>query len=210
LDAGCGSGLFSVAARKLEAKVHAFDCDPDSVKSALWMRDKCFPDDADFVVERGSVPDPTYLSTLGTFDIVYSLGVLHHTGDLKTALYNVHKLVLEDGKLWIAIYNDQGKKSLRWKRIKKLFNRLPGTLRFTIIVPASFRLLGPTTIKDAVRGRPFATWRNYFNNRSMSPWRDLIDWIGVYPFEVLKPQELFSFFHDLGFELDKMRTVGGG
>jgi ribosomal protein L11 methylase PrmA len=75
LDAGCGSGLFSVAARKLGAKVHAFDCDPDSVKSALWMRDKCFPDDADFVVERGSVPDPTYLSTLGTFDIVYSLGV---------------------------------------------------------------------------------------------------------------------------------------
>jgi 2-polyprenyl-6-hydroxyphenyl methylase/3-demethylubiquinone-9 3-methyltransferase len=43
----------------------------------------------------------------------------------------------------------------------------------------------------------------------MSHWRDLVDWVGGYPYECAKPDAIFSFFHERGFVLDKLR-IGGG
>src|SRR3954467_9277105 len=77
LDIGSGSGLSSLAARRLGARVHSFDYDMKAVQSTKALRDRYFSGDADWRVEQGSVLDRTYLGTLGTFDIVYSWGVLH-------------------------------------------------------------------------------------------------------------------------------------
>ena len=44
----------------------------------------------------------------------------------------------------------------------------------------------------------------------MSPWRDVIDWVGGYPFEVAKPEEVFQFFHRRGYTLNKLETAGKG
>src|SRR5258705_4708310 len=82
LDAGSGSGLFSLAARRLGAKVHSFDYDPHSVACTQELRRRYFSGDADWQVETGSVLDKEYLAGLGTFDVVYSWGVLHHTGQM--------------------------------------------------------------------------------------------------------------------------------
>lgn len=93
LDAGSGSGLFSLAARNLGATVHSFDYDPESVgcTRALW---ECYrPEDADWTIEPGDALDEEYLSALGTFDVVYSWGVLHHTGDMWRALANMTPVV---------------------------------------------------------------------------------------------------------------------
>lgn len=43
LDVGCGSGLFSLAARRLGARVRSFDYDPASVACALELRRRFFP-----------------------------------------------------------------------------------------------------------------------------------------------------------------------
>src|SRR5207302_10440486 len=86
LDIGSGSGLFSLAARRLGARVHSFDYDPQSVACAAELRRRYFPNDEDWVVEPGSALDEAYLNRLGTFDIVYSWGVLHHTGAMWQAL----------------------------------------------------------------------------------------------------------------------------
>ena len=80
LDIGCGSGLFSLAARRLGAIVHSFDFDADSAACAAELRRRYFPGDLQWTVEQGSVLDDAYLASLGTFDVVYSWGVLHHTG----------------------------------------------------------------------------------------------------------------------------------
>src|SRR5262245_45349652 len=80
LDIGCGSGLFSLAARRLGARVHSFDFDADSVACADELRRRYFQGDPQWTIEQGSVLDSHYMSALGNFDIVYSWGVLHHTG----------------------------------------------------------------------------------------------------------------------------------
>lgn len=211
LDIGSGSGLFSLAARRLGATVHSFDYDPQSVACTAELKRRYYPDDADWIVEQGSVLDREYLQTLGQWDIVYSWGVLHHTGAMWQALENVSPLVRQEGLLFVAIYNHQRLMTPVWTWVKRAYNWLPNGLRWLVLIPALIWLWTPRTIYDLLRGNPFYTWRHYAEHsaRGMSAWRDVVDWVGGYPFEVAKPEEIFSFYRGRGFVLRNMVTCGG-
>lgn len=209
LDAGCGSGLFSLAARRLGARVHSFDYDPQSVACARELQQRYFSGDSSWSIEQGSVLDRSYLAALGRFDIVYSWGVLHHTGAMWEALENAGGLVAPGGMLFIAIYNDQGKISERWRAVKRTYNRLPRHMRPLVTIPALIHQWWRRTLKDFLRLRPFASWRAEGNERGMSPWYDLIDWVGGYPFEVARPEAILDFYVKRGFHLRRMVTCGG-
>ena len=209
LDIGSGSGLFSLAARRLGAQVYSFDFDPQSVACTEELRQRYFPSDDAWTVESGSALDPAYLNQLGKFDVVYSWGVLHHTGAMWEALGNVVPLVEEHGTLFIAIYNDQGRTSRRWLAVKRAYNQLPRPLRFLVLWPAFFHLWWRRILKDLLLLRPFHSWRETKRMRGMSAWRDVVDWVGGYPFEVAKPEQIFDFFSARGFLLTRMKTEGG-
>jgi hypothetical protein len=141
--------------------------------------------------------------------VVYCWGMLHHTGRMWDALANVASLVRPGGLLFTSIYNDQGGASRRWAWVKRAYNRLPTVLRPLVVVPSLIYIWAVPTLKDFVRGSPFGTWRSYGTNRGMSPWWDLLDWVGGYPFEVAKPSDIFSFYRQRGFVLERMETSPG-
>ena len=166
LDIGSGSGLFSLAARRLGAQVCSLDYDPHSVACTRELRRRYFPDDPEWIVESGSALDEAYIRSLGRFDIVYSWGVLHHTGKMWAALANAAIPVAGGGKLFIAIYNDQGTPSRRWTKVKRAYNTLPKPLRFLVVWPSFWILYWRRLTNDFLRLRPFQTIRNYGRNEA--------------------------------------------
>jgi 2-polyprenyl-6-hydroxyphenyl methylase/3-demethylubiquinone-9 3-methyltransferase len=201
LDVGSGSGLFSLAARRLGAKVLSFDYDPDSVACTLQVKATFFPTDQDWRVEPGSALDRDYLCSLGTFDVVYSWGVLHHTGAMWDALENMSPLVKQGGKLFIAIYNDQGKMSDFCRNVKKIYNRTPQAIRFAISWPIGTFILVGMTLSDICHVRRPRIISKSPARRGMSLWTDILDWVGGYPFEVASRNQIIDFYQCRGFRL---------
>lgn len=215
LDIGCGSGLFSLAARNIGATVHSFDYDADSVACTNEVKRLFRPSDPDWTIEQGSVLDASFMRKLGTHDVVYSWGVLHHTGDLDRAMDLAGAACASQGTLFIAIYNDQGGASRRWRAVKRQYNRLPKIVRplfiAGVMAPFEFKQLVFNTLKgrpqDYIRG-----WTDYSarSQRGMSRWIDMVDWVGGYPFEVAKPEIVIDFYLRRGFTLARLKTCGGG
>jgi 2-polyprenyl-6-hydroxyphenyl methylase/3-demethylubiquinone-9 3-methyltransferase len=210
LDIGSGSGLFSLAARRLGAKVHSFDYDPQSVGCTQELKHRYFPNDSNWTIEQGSVLDVDYIKSLGQFDIVYSWGVLHHTGAMWQALENASLPVADRGQLFIAIYNDQGGPSRRWRKVKQFYcSGIVGrTLVSAFFIP--YFILGGLAVDILKLRNPVLRYTEYKKSRGMSIVHDWYDWLGGYPYEVAKAEEIFKLYRDKGFVLKNMLTALGG
>jgi SAM-dependent methyltransferase len=207
LDIGSGSGLFSLAARRLGARVHSFDFDPQSVACTQELRRRYFAEDRDWRIEQGSVLDPDFVRSLGQFDVVYSWGVLHHTGEMWKALEHAALPVAPGGRLFIAIYNDQGATSRGWLAVKRIYcSGFPGRVAMCAGFIPYFAAVGfATDVRQ--RRNPL---RRYTapTKRGMSIFRDWLDWLGGLPFEVASVEAIAAFYKQRRFELRKLTTVG--
>jgi 2-polyprenyl-3-methyl-5-hydroxy-6-metoxy-1,4-benzoquinol methylase len=212
LDIGCGSGLSSLAARRLGAEVHSFDFDTQSVECTQELRRRYFPEDASWCVEQGSVLDDDYVQRLGMFDVVYSWGVLHHTGSMWVAIENaIGRVAAPHGMLFVAIYNDQGWKSHTWWFVKLIYNRLPRMLQrpFVFLISGLTQIL--VILKYTLKLKPMVAIRPLLSDRrerGMSARHDALDWIGGFPFEFATFEVLARYFQVRGFRLRNARADG--
>lgn len=210
LDIGSGSGLHSLAARRMGAIVHSFDYDPQSVACTEELKRRYFSSDKEWTIEQGSILDDKFIDRLGEFDICYAWGVLHHTGALWKALENAQRPVRKGGFLFVAIYNDQGPISVFWRTVKRFScsGWLGRALMSMIFYPVFF--LSGLAIDLVHLRNPAIRYREHKKYRGMSLLHDWRDWLGGYPFEPAKPEKIISFYKGLGFELVRFEPTGHG
>jgi 2-polyprenyl-6-hydroxyphenyl methylase/3-demethylubiquinone-9 3-methyltransferase len=154
------------------------------------------------------VLDTEYLAGLGQFDIVYSWGVLHHTGAMWQAMANIKTMVKTGGLLFIAIYNDCGEVSRSWLERKRRYNALPQILRpfYAIYVwmPQELRSLAGSMRSGELRTY-IRELTSASSGRGMSWLHDVIDWVGGYPYEYASVRDITDFYRRDGFEPVKIR-----
>lgn len=214
LDIGSGSGLSSLAAKNLGANVTSFDYDESSVWCTNELKHKFYPNDKKWEISQGSILDKKFLNSLGKFNIVYSWGVLHHTGSMFEAIDNSIKLLEDGGLYFIAIYNDQGMKSKIWWFVKFIYNNLPNLLKKPFAFLSGFCLQLLMLIKYTFKLKPMLIINpilNYKKKRGMSMVSDILDWYGGFPFEYAKYETLIDYIErkDLKFIKGKKSLSSG-
>lgn len=209
LDIGAGSGLFSLCAYLGgAARVISVDVDTDSADACRTLR-KSVGDPENWAILEGSILDSGFISTLPRGDVVYSWGVLHHTGDMYTALRNAAKLLAPSGLLCIAIYNRVTGRFLdseRWWKIKHRYNHSRrGAQRAMEIAYFGYWIARQLY----ARRNPVRVAADYKRSRGMALRTDLIDWLGGYPYEYATADEILSFCRtEGGLEEIKVIRIG--
>jgi len=190
LDIGCGSGIMSLSAIKLGAKeVVSIDVDPKSVEASQLLKEKC--DVSHWQILNDSILNETFISHLKQYDIVYSWGVLHHTGNMWTAIKNASTLVKKDGIFCIAIYNKTWSSAF-WLWFKKLYNKSNSFIKKLLVL---YIMIPRMIIRLLKLKHPLK------DKRGMSVYYDAIDWAGGYPYEYASFDEINQFVGNLGFKL---------
>jgi len=196
LDIGCGSGIFSLTALDMGAQaVISIDVDPKSVQACHEVKQST--EVAQWNILEASILDQDFVKHLPKADIVYSWGVLHHTGAMWQAIDNVAKLVKGGGLFVIAIYNQHWSSSL-WLKFKKVYNQSGDFIKKLMV----WLLLVPRVAVRVLKGKPPLKDR-----RGMSVYYDAIDWAGGLPYEYAPFDEVVAFCQRRGFVLrNSIRT----
>jgi SAM-dependent methyltransferase len=210
LDIGCGSGIHSLAAlRHGAAQVISFDYDPDSVATTQRVR-RFAGDPPNWEVFQGSVLDAAHMASLPKADIVYSWGVLHHTGDMWTAVRNAAIPLKPGGDFYIALYSSDNyvdPPPAYWLEVKRRYNRA-GRARRRLM---EWRYAWRSVLLPELRaGRnPLRAIRDY-GLRGMEFWTDVRDWLGGWPMDFAGFAETREFCRrELGLALVNVKTGQG-
>lgn len=207
LDVGSGSGIHSLAAFTAGAeRVVSFDYDPLSVEATRRLHAMAGAP-ANWTVLQGSALDEEFCAALGRFDIVYSWGVLHHTGDLWRAFDVVAgTTVSPGGRFYIALYDSQvhlDPSPGQWLEIKRRYNAAGPVTRLMMEARHLWSVACLRRWSNLWRLPRIA--RDYRKSRGMALWTDARDWLGGYPMEFCSMPEVAGRAAAHGLDLIGLR-----
>jgi SAM-dependent methyltransferase len=190
LDAGVGAGRFADRASAKGAEV--FGVDLTIAVDAAYRNIGTRPNVHLFQADIFALPFRD-----DTFDLAYSIGVLHHTPDPRQAFARVAATVKPCGKFAVYMYARYGPSHKASDAIRRVTTRLPLKAMWALsavavplyylyrvpVVGKVFQLAAPISMEREAR------WR----------WLDTFDWYTPkYQFKYLYP-EIFRWFRENGF-----------
>ena len=207
-DAGCGMGRYARAASRFGARVVGAD-----LSSAAERAAELVPD-GDFL----QAPLERLPFAAATFDIVYSIGVLHHTRDPKISFMNIARLVKRGGTLSVWFYGTAGrykdfvtnplkenrtflkKIAPAWWLAVKIRETLSNTLRIVTVRLPSRCLWGFCVLLAGIGKIPLLKYLMY----SVHPdWRVRVqqnfDWLSPPYQSHHAKEEILGWFREAGF-----------
>jgi 2-polyprenyl-6-hydroxyphenyl methylase/3-demethylubiquinone-9 3-methyltransferase len=205
IDIGCGSGIHSLAAWEAGAqRVIGIDIDQDSIRAAETLRQRR-DNPENWEIHQGSILDDSLAHNIPLADIVYSWGVLHHTGNLWKAIENSAKFLKPNALFYIAIY-EKNAKSNYWISVKSKYNASGWwrcwEMEMNYLLKYFFWPPNPKKIFTS-----FWYIASYKIKRGMSFMTDVRDWLGGWPYEPATEKEICDFCENkLGLRKIRIKT----
>ena len=198
LDVGCGMGRFADIATRWGAHVVGVDL---SVASEVAARNLADRDATIFQADVFRLP-----FAAESFDLIYSIGVLHHTPDCERAFKALPRLLKPEGRIAVWLYSGYN----AWYRMsdfyRKVTRRLPPRMLHALcygVVP----LYGVHQVlkKIPVVGKRASSALAYLIPMSFHPdraWRilDTFDWYSPWYQSKHTYVEVFRWFEECGLE----------
>ena len=120
LEVGLGYGTVSGRLAELGAQLHGLDIAAAPVEM-VRHRLRLMGHPADERIVQGSALEMPFVN--GAFDRVYSIGCLHHTGDLPRAIREVHRVLKPGGAAIVMLYNRHSARRLKRVVMPELLRR---------------------------------------------------------------------------------------
>ena len=198
LDVGCGMGRFAEVATRWGARVVGVDLSAAAEVAAKNLADR------DFVAFQADVFALPFAPE--SFDIIYSIGVLHHTPDCEQAFKRLPSLLKPGGRIAIWLYSGYN----RWYRMSDLYRRVtrrmsPKTVHRMAHIAVPMYGVHQVLRSIPLVGKPVSGVMKYLLPMSFNPdpkWRvlDTLDWYSPWYQSKHTYEEVFRWFEDCGLK----------
>ncbi len=195
LDAGCGTGIFSVIfSNKGASSVTGIDISEGSLQTAMRLKEKFGLHNAHFQKE-----DMLHLPFQDEqFDFVWAWGTVHHTTDPFIAIEELIRVLRKGGSILLAVYN-RTKVTFIHELIRKILVRTPKKTWTTLSKIMAFFLTPVVFI-----------FKRREKSRKGEKLEELIlDWYFVPIRHYYKPEEIQIFLEDKGFTIEQFLPASG-
>jgi ubiquinone/menaquinone biosynthesis C-methylase UbiE len=195
LDAGCGTGIFSIIfANKGADQVTGIDISEGSLHTAQSLKEKFGLKNAEFEKQDMlALPFPDR-----SFDIVWAWGTVHHTTDPFKAIDELIRVLKPSGSILLAIYK-RTRLTFIHEIIRKILVRTP---RKTWKVLAKILAIFLSPVIFLLKKRE--------KSRKGEKLEELIiDWYFVPIRHYYKPGEIKNYLEERGFSVEKFLPASG-